>query len=553
MKNSKNSYCIIKIKVYLVKKTILFILIITQLYAQNNFSINSNLLKKHLQILASDSLEGRGTGSRGEKLASDYIADEFEKIGLKKLNNNTYFQNILMNGSLALENSELFLMNDNEEKKLRMIDDYLLLNTNSLNYIPQYRDIVFVGYGIVAPEYDYNDYYELDVENKVVIFLDGEPKSIDNTYFDGDNPTIHSNIELKNRIAFSRGAIATILIPIFSYKNWEEVQKEFNKENISLSHFINKNLNIIINPNILDFIFEGAEKNINDIIDDYKNNKIKSFNLKSKLKFKGSFKERTFISRNVIGYIEGSDKKLKDSYIIVSAHYDHLGIGIPINNDSIYNGALDNAIGVSVMLEIARTIAQNKSISKRTIIFIATTGEEYGLLGSKFYVDNPIFPLYKTVANINIDGIAMNKNFESIIGIGFELSTLKNTLRNFAKEMNLQIENIPDDFKKIGDFHLSDQLSFAQGGIPSILIYEGLKNKNKSKTEVLKSFINYMSEKYHTPFDDLNQEIDYTAAVQHAEFLCAFILRISNTVTEPTWIEGVEFNNARLKNIVEKK
>ncbi len=539
-----------------MKKIILFITIAATIYSQNirrDYFINPDSLKKHLQILASDSLEGRGTGSKGEILASNYIAAEFEKLGLKKLNNGTYFQNILMHGSYALENSELFLKNNNEELKLKIIDDYLLFNTNSLNYIPQYRDIVFVGYGIVAPEYDYNDYYELDVENKVVIFLDGEPKSVDPYYFEGDNRTIHSNIELKNRVAFSRGAIATILIPVFSFNNWEYVQKEFNKENISLSHFVNQNLNIIINPIVLDFIFKGSEKNLKNIIDEYINNKIKSFNLKTKLKFKGSFKERTFISRNVIGYIEGSDKKLKDSYIIVSAHYDHLGIGIPTGNDSIYNGALDNAIGVSVMLEIAKAIIQNKFFSKRTIIFIATTGEEYGLLGSKFYVENPIFPLYKTIANVNIDGVAINRNFEGIVGIGSELSTLKNILQKLAKEKKLNVENIPNEFKKIGEFNLSDQLSFAQAGIPAILIYEGLKNKNKTEEDVLKSFINYMSDKYHTPFDDLNQEIDYTAAIQFAEFLTEFVLKISNTETEPSWIESVEFNNARLKNKAEKK
>ncbi|MDF1612924.1 M28 family peptidase [Stygiobacter electus] len=539
-----------------MKKIILLIIIVGQIYSQNirnNFFIQPDSIKKHLQFLASDSLEGRGTGSKGEIFASNYIANKFEKIGLKKLPNGTYFQNILLHGSQALENSELYLKNDSEELKLKLIDDYLLFNTNSLNYIPQYRDIVFVGYGIVAPEYDYNDYYELDVENKVVIFLDGEPKSVDPSYFDGDNPTIHSNIELKNRVAFSRGAIATILIPIFSYKNWEYVQNEFNKENISLAHFVNQNLNIIINPTVLDFIFKGAEKNIKNIIDDYINNKIKSFNLKTKLKFKGSFKERTFISRNVIGYIEGSDKKLKDSYIIVSAHYDHLGIGKPVGNDSIYNGALDNAIGVSVMLEIARAIVQNKFLSKRTIIFIATTGEEYGLLGSKFYVENPVFPLYKTVADINIDGVAINRNFEGIIGIGAEFSTLKKTLQNLANDKKICVENIPGEFKKMGEFNLSDQLSFAQAGIPSILIYEGLKNKDKSEDKVIKSFYDYMSKKYHTPFDDLNQDIDYIAAVQHAQFLTDFILKISNSESEPEWFDGVEFNNVRLNNRAEKK
>ncbi|MCX7875409.1 MAG: M28 family peptidase [Melioribacteraceae bacterium] len=529
----------------------LILLIFINISAQTEYFASADSIKKHLNVLASDNFEGRGVGSKGEILTYNYIANEFNKIGLKKISNETYFQNILLHGSMALDESELYLKNALNEVKLKIQKDYILYNTNSLNYIPQYKDLVFVGYGIIALEFDYNDYLSVDVDNKIVIFLDGEPNSNDPTYFDASNPTIHSNIELKFRVAFSRGAIGAILIPINSYKNWIQVQNEFHKENFSLSSFTNINLNIIINPLLLDIIFQGSKKGIKEIIQDHLRNKIESFYLKTKLKFKGAFRERTFFSRNVIGIKEGSDEKLKDTYLIISAHYDHLGIGKSINGDSIYNGALDNGIGVAVMLEIANVI--KKINTKRTIIFIATTAEENGLLGSKYYVDNPIFPLYKTIANVNIDGVPINRNFEGIIGIGSEFSSLKFFIEKVVKKKNYYIEEIPDEFKKFGVFNYSDQFAFAQAGIPSVLIYEGTKNKTKTEKEVIKSFIDYMIEKYHTPFDDLNQNIDYVAAEEYSNFLIEFITEIANSNIEPEWFTGVEFNNARLRNRAEKK
>jgi Zn-dependent M28 family amino/carboxypeptidase len=170
---------------------------------------------------------------------------------------------------------------------------------------------------------------------------------------------------------------------------------------------------------------------------------------------------------------------------LLHAHYDHLGIGEPVNGDSIYNGALDNAIGVSVLLELAKAFSSLENKPKRSIIFFATTGEEKGLLGSSYYTNNPLVPLYKTIANVNIDGIAMFRDFSSIVGIGSELSTLDKFLQNTADNYNLELQNIPPQFKQVGAFNNSDQLSFAQAGIPSIIVLEGTKNTTKTEEEVL--------------------------------------------------------------------
>ena len=281
--------------------------------------------------------------------------------------------------------------------------------------------------------------------------------------------------------------------------------------------------------------------------------KIVSFPLRTELTFKGEYTQRDFLSQNIAGMVEGSDSELKDNYIIISAHYDHLGIGPPVNGDSVYNGALDNAIGVSVLLELAKSFSELNTSPKMSIIFLALTGEEKGLLGSQYYTDNPLVPLYKTVANINIDGIAFFRDFESIVGIGSEYSTLDSYLKETAIHLDLTVENVPPEFNQSEAFNQSDQVSFAVAGIPSILVLEGLKNKNKSREEVLNTFIDYIVNRYHSPQDDLNQNIDYVAGAQHAEVLFDLARNIANSEESPEWNSGSPYINERLRSIAEKK
>ena len=517
-------------------------------------SISGKLIYRHLEILADDSLQGRGTGTSGGEIAANYIAGEFAKNSLEKvLSDNSYFQNIPMHGSLPLPSSELTLISDTDTSSLKYEKEYFLYRSGQQTFIPVPLPLVFVGYGIIAPEYDYNDYQNVDVEDRIVVYIDGEPGSEDEEYFNGLSPTIYSYSESKRRIALSRGAAGTIQIPLTQYADWGAVKKDFDNEDVTLAYSVTANLSIIINPKIADKLFTGTGYSLPDIMRMSTNNSIKSFPLNTKLKFKGVFKERDFVAKNIIGLIRGSDPELKNSYLIVSAHYDHLGLGIPINGDSIYNGALDNAIGISVMLEIVKAFSEIKLKPKRSILFIATTGEEKGLLGSSYYIDNPVVPLYKTIANINIDGIAMFKDFKSIVAVGTQYSTLDIYLKQTADRYNLLIEDIPPQFKSFDAFNKSDQLAFAIGGVPSILVLEGLSNNTKSKDAVLKAFIDYYLERYHTPFDDLKQDIDAEAASKHAKILFDLCFHLADQIETPVWKSGSPFTNARLRSIAEER
>ncbi|MCS7054215.1 MAG: M28 family peptidase [Ignavibacterium sp.] len=519
-------------------------------YALN--SINGDSIKKHLFYLASDELQGRGLGSIGSELASNYISNYFSQLRLKKIpNKNSYFQEIPMHGSKPLVSSELIVVVDSSEKRLDYGLDYFLFKSGQQTFIPQPLEIIFVGYGIVAPEFDYNDYQSVDVEGKVVIYLDGEPYSEDPEFFNGKKYTRYSSVELKRRTAISRGAAGTILIPMENYTNWADVKRDFDIEDVNLAYDLSSNLSLIINPKSLEIFFEGSDYSYDDLIKMHLKNRIHSFKLKSKLKFKGAFKERSFIERNVIGILSGTDKKLKDSYLIVSAHYDHLGIGKSIDGDSIYNGALDNAIGVAVMLELARVLSQLEL--KRTIIFIATTGEERGLLGAKYYTENPLFPLYKTVANLNIDGIALFRDFNSLIVLGKEFSNLGLFAEQTAKRFGLKIEDIQDEIMNFGVFSNSDHFAFAQAGIPSVIIIEGFENKSLTRDEVKQEFMNYYENYYHTPKDDLKQNIDLIAAERHAKILFDFIYNLASSIEAPEWFSDSPFLQNYLRNLAEKK
>jgi hypothetical protein len=538
---------------------IIWLIFLKLIYSQSSYEyykilneINSDSIKNHTIFLASDELEGRGLGSKGIQLAANYLADKFSEYNLLKIpGKNTYFQEIPMHASLPLESSELVIIQNKNSIKLNYGKDYYLFKSGQQTFIPQPLEIIFVGYGIIAPEYDYNDYQSIDIEGKIAIYFDSEPISSDENYFNGNKPTQYSLPEVKRRIAITRGAAGTILIPIERYTNWKDVQRDFEQENVSLAFDVSSNLSLIINPNIVNLLFANSNYSFDDILNMHFENKIKSFSLNSKIKFKGVFKERNFIEKNVLGIKRGTDKKLSESIIIISAHYDHLGIGKSISGDSIYNGALDNAIGVAVMLELARTLS--KLNLKRTILFIATTGEEKGLLGSIYYCENPVFPLYKSVANLNIDGIAFFRDFSSLIAVGKEFSNLGDFVKQSAQRFNLKVENIPEFLLDFGAFNNSDHYAFANYGIPSIIVLEGLDNKTLNREEVKNEFIDYFLNRYHTPFDDLNQNIDFVAAEKHAKVLFDLIYRLANSNEEIKWNNNSPFLKYYLRNLAEKK
>ncbi|HAB52135.1 MAG: hypothetical protein A2315_00910 [Ignavibacteria bacterium RIFOXYB2_FULL_35_12] len=518
---------------------------------------SKNNLRDYLNFLGSDSLQGRGTGSLGEEISAKFIADKFSELGLKSLRaDNSYFQYIPMHGSIPQPESELKIIYQDESYSLKLNKDYLLYTSGEQTFIPSTSPLVFVGYGIIAPEFDYTDYQQIDVQGKIVVFLEGEPHSGADYYFNGETPTIYSLPEAKQRIALACGALGSILIlSDENYLNdkWIKTSNEFSFETVTLASSANKNLSILMNPEAAKNLFRNSLFSLSHIYKMHDDNNMRSFHLNCELSFKGIFKERDFLSPNIIGMLEGNDAAKKENYIIISAHYVHLGIGPTINGDSIHNGVLDNALGVSGLLELARAFSQVRPKLDRSIIFLCLTAEEKGLLGSHYYVSSPVVPLYKCIGNVNIDGLAVYDVFNSVVGIGSQYSSLLEVLNEVSIKQGLLLTDIPTQFENWLSYYKSDQASFAQAGIPSILVYEGIDPKYQSIEDALSWFFNYSQNIYHSPFDDLNQSINLNATFQHLILLYSFISTLADSDKVPEWNEDSPFLKARLRSIAEKR
>ncbi len=520
-------------------------------------SISADSLFAHMQYLGSDSLQGRGTGTPGETLAAQYIARQLKQWKIQPAGDSgDWFQQIPMHGSRPLQDSQLRLTGGDQVYDFTLNKDYLLYKTGAQTFIPTPVPVVFAGYGIVAPEFDYNDYQSVDVAGKIVVYLSGEPPSHDPAYFNGSLPTIYAFPESKQRMAISRGALGSIMIPCprdYPSCNWTDMENEFSFEDVTLAYAVSSHLSAVMNPDAASRLFQGAPYSLKEVFKKAQSNTLGSFPLNVKLSFKGEFFQRDFFSANVAGLLEGSDSKKRDSYVLLCAHYDHLGIGPPVRNDSIYNGVFDNAAGVSALLELARAISQSGQKPRRSILFLFTTGEEKGLLGSKFYTDHPLVPLYKTIATVNIDGVALFDLFRSVVGVGADLSTLGEFLEKSAADFNLSVSPIPKEFAAGESYARSDQIAFAQAGIPAIAILDAPDYNNSTREESVQLVTNWMDKIYHTPFDDLHQPINIQAAVSLTKVIRDVVLRLADTHHPPQWKAEVPFVNARLQSIAEKR
>jgi hypothetical protein len=519
--------------------------------------ISADRLLMHMEVLAHDSLEGRAIGTRGIETAAAYIAGEFRRYGIQQMPSlGSYFQTFPVHGSTPIERTVLTFYAPRDAFYPKLFDDYLLYSAGAQTFIPYPVPLVFAGYGIVAPEYAYDDYNTLDVENAIVVFLSGEPASDDPLFFAGEQPTIHSSVPLKQKIALARGARGTILLPNprdVRMNDWYEQQRQFMFEEARLPYVPTENLNILLNPKLGFLLFQSTAYSIDDIEMMDRNGTMKRFPLELRGSFQGYFRERDFLASNVIGMIEGSDPSLRDTYVLVTAHYDHLGIGRAVDGDSIYNGLFDNASGVAAVLELARVISELPVPPERSIVFALLTGEERGFLGSQYYCLNAPVPLYRTIANVNIDGVALFERFRSVVGVGQELSTLDRHLRSVANVLGLRIDEMPTEFHELQPFNNSDQFIFAQAGIPSILVAEGLQYETTPYEEGVERFVSWGRDVYHSPSDDLAQTVSYSAAQQHTILLYHFIIHLAASRTEPEWNDGVPFKHAREQSIKQKQ
>jgi len=501
-------------------------------------SIRADQLRAHLEFLADDLLEGRDTGSRGARLAALYLASQFERMRLKAVgDHSSFFQAVPLVQQKISPNSKLSVTVNGEMVPLTYGRDFLVANVGKEGEGIT-REMVFTGFGIRAPEYNYDDFKNVDVKGKFSVSLSGEPPSEDETFFAGSRPTKYSSGLTKRDIIRNLkadGMIGVILPETLEQYNWSAFQNFFGGERISLLN--NKTggddfCAFLVHYDAAGVLFSNTPKSFDEIKNGAAKGTVSSFEMKKKVQVQIFIEEKKIADRNVMAFLEGADPVLKSEVVVYSAHYDHIGVGTPAAGDSVYNGAADNASGVAGLLEVAEAFSLLPQPPRRSILFLAVTGEEKGLLGSEYYVEHPIFPISKTVANFNFDMIGLGDS-TGLVVYGSDRSSLGSVIEQSASRFKLKI--LPDDLPEENIYYRSDHYSFAKKGVPAIFPSFGI---NRASLAEFNKF-------YHQPNDDIHLPFNYNYMKKHAQVLFLAGLLVANADTPPKWTPGDEFEKAR--------
>jgi Zn-dependent M28 family amino/carboxypeptidase len=455
-----------------------------------------------------------------------------------------------------MPSSRLELWSLGEARTLELGADYLLRSAGSQTLIPRRVPVIFVGHGIVAPEFDYNDYQDLDVRGKVVVYLAGEPRSDDPDFFNGDEPSVYAAPETKSRIALSRGAVGSLLVPLAPAgleAAWERSRREYAFEQLSLAYALPGHLSAILHPDVGRGLFADALYGFDQVLAMERTGGLRSFPLPVELSFEGRFRSRDVLSSNVVGALNGFVPVLKETYVVVVAHYDHLGVGPEVAGDSVYNGVVDNALGVACVLEVAAALARMDRPPRRSVIVLLTTAEESGLLGASYFLDHSPVGLDRISAAVNVDGLAFLDRFSDVFGIGGELSDLGERLRRAVRPLGLEVSPPPSEVWDHAAYSRGDQVAFARAGVPAILVNEGFQWDTVSAEEALEIALEWMATRYHSPQDDLSQPIDYEAAALHCEAVLRLVLQVANDPADPQWLPGVPYAYQRLLSLADAR
>ncbi|HEY4322266.1 MAG TPA: M28 family metallopeptidase [Gemmatimonadales bacterium] len=522
-------------------------------------TISAPAILASIKALSDDSMLGRAPGGPAEPKVIDYITKQYQALGLAPGNpDGSWTQNVELLGFTAAPQAEFTV----GKTTIPLVNhkDYVAYSyrpDDSINVVNS--DLVFVGYGVVAPEYGWDDYKGVDVKGKTIVMLINDPPvrdpkdttQLDSTMFRGKAMTYYGRWTYKYEIATAKGAAAAIIVHQTepAAYGWDVVDHSNSHENMDVKHADNNKNRVQVQAwmtyDKAKQLFKASGKDFDALERSARSKDFHPVDLGGTATFHIKNTVREVHSHNVIAKLEGADPKLKSEYVIYTAHWDHLGIVDPIKGDSIANGAIDNASGVAGMLQIAKAYTSLAVKPRRTILFIAVTAEEKGLLGSKYYAENPLYPLNKTVADFNIDGVNQWGKTTDVTVIGMGASTLEDVLDSVAKAENRTLS--PDPEMEKGFYYRADHFEFAKKGVPAMFLDNGIHYIGKPDSYSKMKRDEYTNSDYHNVTDEVKPDWDFSGAVADLSLLFKTGVTVADAVTWPAWKTGNEFKATRDK------
>jgi Zn-dependent M28 family amino/carboxypeptidase len=511
--------------------------------------IDPERIRAHVQFLAHDLLEGRGTGQRGGEIAAEYMATQFALAGLKPAGDDgTYLQKVPLVGLTPLPETTFSLIpQQGPAIDLQPLEQYVAYDQTQQSVSDVDAEVVYVGYGIEAPEYHWDDYKGADVRGKVLLMLVNEPPSEDANFFQGKALTYYGRWTYKYEEAARKGAVGAILIhktDMASYP-WEVVRNSNSGEKAYLKLEGRPALKVAawIPQDVAGQLAERSGQSLNQMMEDAQSRNFRPMSLPVRLKAHMATRVRPFHSSNVLALLPGSNPSLQSQAVLYTAHYDHLGIRPEMPGDNIYNGANDNATGCGILLEVARAYAESFEKPRRSILFASVTAEEQGLLGSEYLSRHSPMPAGKISLALNYDDVPPLGAPEEVEVSGAERTTFYPAIQALAQTFRLTIR--PDSQPEAGHYYRSDQFSLARVGVPAFAINEGIKYKGHDAAWGQQQADEFTAKHYHQPSDEYHPSMDFTGDAVMARFGFALGWEAAMQPEQVSWRKGDEFAPAR--------